>query len=600
MKIYISLLLTIFLLIILVKSSSALTCNLRSNSCAAGETCLFSTYQQNNSHVGNCTEYTYKVCCDTVISATNRTSCNADEDTVISMYATANSHAANKTSYNNKICAKYAGSPINASVKASCAADETCVASIFSTTNAHVGECGYYSNQICMRKLPDLKVNQSSINKNVSSPVVGDPVLFNITVWNIGDAAAPQVNVSCYDNGTYFSSGVINSIPPDVSQQTPRYASCTWTSVCGVGHNISARADPANDIQEYNETNNEAWQTLSLIEKLNIAIDSPTNGSSVYRGQTVSLLSTVTASCVAPTGYTVTWYNRTGQIATGEDTSWTIPLADSILGTQQINATANKTGYASNSTNVTITILNNLPTLTTLSYNVTPAEIIAGNGIRVSCDVTDAEDTAASLSVNISVRDPSSVWSNVSASRIGNTFYRDFATTVDSTLGSYTTVCSANDTDNGYNESATSQFLVYQNATLLLTLNSTEVWWEDGVNASIEARRADQTVINSGDITIKRDGVTLCSGTTNSQGKYSCSFTAPATVGTYNISANVTDPLTNKNFFNSTALKVKISYGGTATELERSREVGCYEVPTIIQNPDGSIKKVMVSVCALK
>lgn len=596
MKIYFSFLLAIFLVIVLVKTNSALTCTLRSNSCAENETCLFSTYQQNNSHLGNCSEYTYKVCCDRISSANIRASCNADEGDIISVYATTNSHAAEKTFYTNKICAKFPDSPVTVTINATCDINETCIASIFSATNAHVGECGYFDQQICLRKLPDLTVNQGSIDKNVSSPVVGDPILFNITVWNIGDSAAVQVNVSCYDNGIYFGSSTINSVPPDPSMAEPRYANCIWSSTCPASHNISVRVDPANSIQEYNETNNEAWTTLSLIEKLNLTIDKPADGSSYYRGQTIPLESTVSA-CSPLTDYNVTWYNSTHhQIATGEDTTWTIPL-DYGLGPEIINANVNKTGYLPDWKNVTINILNNLPTLTT--PNVVPTEIYPGDSVEISCTVTDVEDSVDQLSVNISVKDPYGMWSNTSASRIGNTFYRNYSTDANSPLGYYTAVCSAEDTDNGYNESATSQFLVYQTATILITLNATEVWWNDPVNISIQANRGDKTAISNGEVVVNLS-TTSCAGATDDQGKYSCVLIAPSRVGTYTISVNVTDPQTDETFSNSTTLTVKIAYGETKSVMERAKNVGCYEVPRLVQNPDGTITKVMVRVCAWK
>jgi hypothetical protein len=121
-------------------------------------------------------------------------------------------------------------------------------------------------------------VNQSSIDANDTSPVYNDPILFNITVWNIGDKAAPQVNVSCYYNGIFFDSDVINTIPPDTSMQTPRYATCEWTALVGT-YNISIKVDPDNSITEYNETNNEAWAIIS-VDKASQTVYLQLNGTS--------------------------------------------------------------------------------------------------------------------------------------------------------------------------------------------------------------------------------------------------------------------------------------------------------------------------------
>jgi len=599
---YLLTILALLFLPILAETAFALTCAIRENSCNVGEVGLFSMVMLNNSHVGHFDNYTYKVCCDFYSAAVRNNNCNADEGEVLSYYAHGNAHAAQKNYYTKRVCAKW-DSPVDCTIKSSCdPATETCVVSLYSTTNSHVAECNYYSNQVCCGKLPDLYVNQTSISPNKTSPVVGDATEVNITVFNIGDRAATNVNVSCYDDDTFFDSYVINSVPPSPAMAEPRNATCIWNPQCPTSHNISVKVDPDNSISEYNETNNEAWKIITLTEKLNVTIDSPTEGQNVYRGQTINLWSTVNASCAVPTGYTVTWYNSSQQIATGEDTTWLIPLDDSMLGSEQLNATATKTGYAPGSKNVTINILNNLPQLTTPGYNVTPAEILAGEAIEINCTVTDVEDPGSVLEgeVNVSVKNPNNEWSNVSASRQGDTFYRIYSTTEDSVIGYYTAVCAAMDTDNGYNESATSQFTVYKRAVVIITLNVTEVWWNDPVNISIEAKRADQTPINNGPTTIKISTDTVCTGNTNSQGRYSCEFTAPGSVGNYNISANVTDPTTNKIFFNSTILKVKISYGGTSEEVKGAEEVGCYQVPRIVQNPDGSIKKAMVKVCVWK
>jgi hypothetical protein len=46
-------------------------------------------------------------------------------------------------------------------------------------------------------------------------------------------------------------------------------------------------------------------------------------------------------------------------------------------------------------------------------------------------------------------------------------------------------------------------------------------------------------------------------------------------------------------------LIVKVAYGVEETEVERAKQVSCYEVPQLVVNPDGSIKQVFVKVCVL-
>jgi hypothetical protein len=94
----------------------------------------------------------------------------------------------------------------------------------------------------------------------------------------------------------------------------------------------------------------------------------------------------------------------------------------------------------------------------------------------------------------------------------------------------------------------------------------------------------------------------LCSKTnaTDSNGGYSCVFTAPNSVGDYNITASIYNPDDGLTYTSSTTLKVKVWFGGTKTERSYAGSVGCYNVPTIMVNPDGSLKKVNVNVCAWK
>jgi uncharacterized protein involved in tolerance to divalent cations len=61
----------------------------------------------------------------------------------------------------------------------------------------------------------------------------------------------------------------------------------------------------------------------------------------------------------------------------------------------------------------------------------------------------------------------------------------------------------------------------------------------------------------------------------------------------------VTDSQTGKIFTNSTLLIVKVTYGAEETEVERAKQVSCYEIPQLVVNPDGSIKQVFVKVCVL-
>jgi hypothetical protein len=429
--------------------------------------------------------------------------------------------------------------------------------------------------------LPTGSVNRSILNlickvtdKNTTSTISNYPVKFYNSTHYLGQSLT---NSSGYANLSWDSRGV------DVGEEAIK---CNITDNSTLYYNAS---------ETY-----EASTTLTLMGTLNVTITSPTDGSNYYRGQTVSLQSDIKdENGVTIAGTTANWYNTTTNIYSGEDGTWTIPLSDSLLGSETILANATKTYYNNGESSVTITILNNLPIATTPAYNVTPAKIVRGEGIRITCNVTDTEDSAGQLSVNISIKNPNNVWNNITASNIGDTFYRDYQTTESSALGTYIAVCSALDTDSGRIENS-STFLVWQNATITIDLNASEYSWGVGVNVFGQASYTDAEYVSSSDTTVKVEGQTKCTTTTDSSGQYSCAFSAPESIGNFTLFVEITDVRTGKLLSNSTVLIVRTTYGEAATERTGAENVVCYEVPQIVQNPDGTIKRATVKLCVWK
>jgi len=574
----------------------SLNCTITNGSCPSGYFCLFSLYSTSNSHAGACGYYTYSLCCDEIFSYVNQT-CNASTSAILSFYKQNNTHVGKPDYYDWKLCAGYSTYPLECTIRQGpCYDDETCLISLYNTTNSHVANCSYYNNNLCCKKLSDLMVNSSSF-QFPSNLIFGNNVTINITVWNIGDTTAYYVNVSCYENGKLFDSKIISSISAGSSYQT----SCNWTVSCLT--NISVKVDPNNLIKELNESNNEAWKEVSIIEYLNVTIDYPANEQSFYRGQTIWLNSTINSSCGNPTYYDVYWYNESTFIGKGEDIQWIIPLDDGLLGKKNITAYANSTSnYLPGSKSINITILNNIPNVTQPSFNVTPAEVESGNGIKISCKAYDLEDCSSPspclVKVNISILVPNGTWDNATASQIGNISYRDYIAPY-SPLGNYTVYCSVLDSDNGYNESLPSTFLVYQNATVTVNLNASYYWWGGGVKVYGSVKRKDGSAVSLSDVKIYLEQNLVCNTTTYNDGNYTCEFKAPSSIGNYRLLVNVIDVTTNKIFVNSTLLIVKVTYGAEETELRRAKQVSCYEVPQLVINPDGSIKQVFVKVCVL-
>ncbi len=139
--------------------------------------------------------------------------------------------------------------------------------------------------------------------------------------------------------------------------------------------------------------------------------------------------------------------------------------------------------------------------------------------------------------------------------------------------------------------------LVWQNGTVSVDLNATEVSYADSINVSGQARYIDTGYITLSSVEAKISGNVKCTDTTDASGAYDCQFTAPNELGTFTVVVEVTDKNTSKVMRNSTSFTVTVVYGEEEKERIEAENIGCYEVPKIIQNPDGSIEKVTVRIC---
>mgnify|MGYP001592914518 CR=1 FL=1 len=192
-------------------SQAAPSCSIRSGSCNAGEVCIFSIYQENDSHVGNCSYYNNKVCCnETTTVAVRSGSCNADEGKIISEYQENDSHVASKDYYNTKICAKFASNPAVGNIRSSCLTGEACVTSVFQANDSHVGNCNYYSQKICLRELFGVTI---TVNLNSTTPMWNGGERISGTVsrgdGTFVDSNANDLNV--YLNGTLYCTNETDS-----------------------------------------------------------------------------------------------------------------------------------------------------------------------------------------------------------------------------------------------------------------------------------------------------------------------------------------------------------------------------------------------------
>lgn len=131
---------------------------------------------------------------------------------------------------------------------------------------------------------------------------------------------------------------------------------------------------------------------------------------------------------------------------------------------------------------------------------------------------------------------------------------------------------------------------------LTLNLNATKVSWNDGIKVYGKATRSGLP-LDSSNVTIMLDNKVYCFLQTNSSGDYECSFTVPKKrIANYNITANVVDKDTLDDMTIWKTLKTYLYYGYQIS----NNDMGCYETPRVIQNPDGTVDIVMVNVCVWK
>jgi hypothetical protein len=217
----------IFFFLLMVSSAFALVCAIR-DACFPGETCIFSVYQVNNSHVAECGYYPYSVCCSDVTSSAIRTTCIGDENPILSVYQLNNSHVARLGYYGLNVCVDR----LNCTIRNTCEAYEVCLGSLYQLENSHFGSCEYYANKVCCGECDSsLSSCQACFDANILSP--------GCTSWPCwflgGDAIG--ANTCCGDDGYEFKitrvclAGVCPTEPGD--DACCRYPDdCVWQSTC--------------------------------------------------------------------------------------------------------------------------------------------------------------------------------------------------------------------------------------------------------------------------------------------------------------------------------------------------------------------------------
>ena len=212
---------------------------IRNGTCNAGETCLFSMFEMNDSHIGNCGYFNYSVCYPTTITRTySNESCAAGYTFILNAYQENNSHVSSTEDYfNYSLCSDNFSS---CTLRAVCNAGEQGIVSLYQENNSHVAEVGNYTNNLCCNNdtvvapvvpltggggggssqvLTDLYDVSVHVEKNKYPPEA--EVIANIKLINLGDRPDKDTVITYYlvdPNGNNFSASKeqFYEIPPSV------------------------------------------------------------------------------------------------------------------------------------------------------------------------------------------------------------------------------------------------------------------------------------------------------------------------------------------------------------------------------------------------
>lgn len=125
------------------------------------------------------------------------------------------------------------------------------------------------------------------------APIDGENVTLEATVENEGNVASNTTTVRFFVNGSAFGADV--DVPSLAPGENATVSSATWTAVEGE-HTIRAFVDPARDIDESDETNNDVERPLTvasdeanlLVDEIELSPEDPEPGEHVAFGATVA------------------------------------------------------------------------------------------------------------------------------------------------------------------------------------------------------------------------------------------------------------------------------------------------------------------------
>jgi len=220
-----------------------------------------------------------------------------------------------------------------------------------------------------------------------------------------------------------------------------------------------------------------------------------------------------------------------------------------------------------------------------VSFSLSPSSpVIYPTQTNASC-IRTAGDHASTITL----------YRNGSQVASGTTSPQSEVTTLIGGIYNYTCVLS---TSQNYTEATSASNILNVVPTLAditIFLNISKVWWNDSVYASGIKIYSNGTIGSGDSYTFYINGVSQCSGTTNSSGGWSCTFRVPIEIGSFY--ANITSTSASVTSINSTILRVRPNYGQTPSGTS---DRAVYENPFFIQDMNGKLKMVMVRITTWK
>ncbi|HIE30282.1 TPA: T9SS type A sorting domain-containing protein, partial [Candidatus Poribacteria bacterium] len=123
-----------------------------------------------------------------------------------------------------------------------------------------------------IKVLADLSISVADISLTIPEPDVPNEVEISVTVHNLGGVGAENVNVAFYQGDPLADAPLIDSETiPAITAGSSETASISWTAPAGTS-DIYVRVDEAKEIDERDEANNTAFNSITIILKPDLSL----------------------------------------------------------------------------------------------------------------------------------------------------------------------------------------------------------------------------------------------------------------------------------------------------------------------------------------